>query len=145
MAFWEHGYETSSIVDLTTAMGITARSLYTAFGDNKQLFLAVVALYAGDPTELSKAMNRAPSARKAVSQMLNSVAEAFTANDMPKGCLLASATASGSSASADVQRAVANIRLRVMNDVATRIERDVRRVSFRQKPTRPLWRAWSSP
>ena len=33
LAFWRHGYETTSITDLTDAMGITAPSLYTAFGD----------------------------------------------------------------------------------------------------------------
>ncbi len=31
LTFWRHGYETTSIVDLTTAMGVTAPSLYTAF------------------------------------------------------------------------------------------------------------------
>ena len=125
LAFWQHGYETTSIVDLTAAMGITAPSLYTAFGDKKQLFLEAVELYAGDPTELAGAIDRALSAREAAAEMLNSAAEAFTGDATPRGCLLASATASGSSESADVQLAVANIRRRVMNVLASRIERDV--------------------
>ena len=49
LTFWRRGYETTSIVDLTTAMGVTAPSLYTAFGDKKRLFLEAAYRYAGDP------------------------------------------------------------------------------------------------
>ena len=36
--FWQQGYETTSVGDLTSAMGITAPSLYTAFGDKEGLY-----------------------------------------------------------------------------------------------------------
>lgn len=48
LAFWESGYETTSISDLTAAMGVTAPSIYAAFGDKKQLFLEALRRYAGD-------------------------------------------------------------------------------------------------
>ena len=54
LTFWRHGYETSSIVDLTTAMGVTAPSLYSAFGDKKRLFLEAVKRYAGDPKAMAE-------------------------------------------------------------------------------------------
>src|SRR5688572_17121419 len=38
--FWEKGYESASISDLTAAMGINPPSLYAAFGDKEKLFLA---------------------------------------------------------------------------------------------------------
>ena len=44
--FWERGYEAASISDLTSAMGITPPSLYTAFGDKEQLFLEAIERYA---------------------------------------------------------------------------------------------------
>ena len=125
LVFWRHGYETSSIVDLTTAMGITAPSLYTAFGDKKRLFLEAARFYAGEPAEFAAMIDRAPSAFDAASEMLDTVATAFTGDDTPRGCLLASATASGSSASEDVQRAVADIRLGITARLAGRIERDI--------------------
>ncbi len=52
-------------------------------------------------------------------------ATACTGEDTPKGCLLASATASGSSASADVQNAVAEIRRTIEIHLRDRIERDI--------------------
>jgi AcrR family transcriptional regulator len=125
LVFWRHGYETSSIADLTGAMGITPPSLYAAFGDKKQLFLEAARLYAGDPAAFAATIDRAPSAFDAASEMLDAVATAFTGDDTPRGCLLASATASGSSAAEDVQRAVADIRRGIAANLAARIARDI--------------------
>ncbi|WP_114226950.1 MULTISPECIES: TetR/AcrR family transcriptional regulator [Sphingomonas] len=124
LAFWEHGYETTSIAELTEAMGITAPSLYTAFGDKKRLFLEAMHLYAGDPAARAQSVAAAPSAYDAARDMLHSAAQAFTDAGTPPGCLLASATATGSKASVDVQRAVAEIRGEIRSMLRARIERD---------------------
>ena len=125
LTFWRYGYETTSIVDLTTAMGVTAPSLYTAFGDKKRLFLEAAHHYAGDPEVIARAIDGAPAAYDAAREMLTAAATAYTGETTPKGCLLASATASGSASSAEVQRAVANIRQRIEACLRARIERDV--------------------
>ena len=125
LAFWRHGYETTSIVDLTTAMGVTAPSLYTAFGDKKRLFLEAIQRYAGDPVQMARRIDEAPTAQHAARDMLIGSATAFTGQVTPKGCLLASATASGSSDSADVQRAVAAVRSEIADLLRARIARDV--------------------
>lgn len=125
LTFWRHGYETTSIADLTTAMGITPPSLYTAFGDKKRLFLEAVKLYAGDPDAMARSITDAPSAYDAAREMLVRAATAFTDEATPPGCLLASAAASGSAASADVQRAVADIRREIVAMLRARIVRDV--------------------
>ena len=44
--FWDRGYETTSIRDLTERMGISAPSLYNAFGDKRQLFVLALERYA---------------------------------------------------------------------------------------------------
>lgn len=125
LTFWRYGYETTSIVDLTTAMGVTAPSLYTAFGDKKRLFLAAADRYAGDPRAMEQAFDRAETAYEAVRAMLIAAATAFTGPATPKGCLLASATASGSLASADVQQAITDIRTGIGMRLRARVRRDV--------------------
>ncbi len=125
LCFWRHGYETTSVSDLTAAMGIMPPSLYAAFGDKKQLFLAAAHRYAGDPAVLRDGMAAAPTARQAIHTLLESAAKAFTGKSTPRGCLLASATASGSTASADVQDAIAEIRRGVAATIVSRIEQDV--------------------
>ncbi len=125
LTFWRHGYETTSIVDLTAAMGVTAPSLYTAFGDKKRLFLEAAHRYAGDPETMARAIDGAPTAYDAARRMLTDAATAYTGDMTPKGCLLASATASGSAASAEVQRAISDIRRRIGAQLRARIERDI--------------------
>ena len=57
--------------------------------------------------------------------MLVGAVVSYTGETTPQGCLLASATASGSAASSDVQHAVADIRRFVIELLQNRIERDV--------------------
>ncbi len=125
LTFWRHGYETTSIVDLTTAMGVTAPSLYTAFGDKKRLFLEAAHRYAGDPEAMAQAIDGAPTAYDAAREMLHAAVIAYTSDSTPKGCLLASATASCSAASADVQHAIADIRRSIERLLRNRIDRDI--------------------
>ena len=125
LTFWQHGYETSSISDLTAAMGISAPSLYTAYGDKKQLFLEAMRLYAGSPYDMEQALAAAPTSREAAQRMLIAAAEAFTGELTPRGCLLASATASGSGASADVRSEVAQVRQDIQSCLKNRIDRDI--------------------
>ncbi|MCX4883502.1 TetR/AcrR family transcriptional regulator [Streptomyces sp. NBC_00847] len=89
MAFWEHGYEATSVSDLTRVMGIGAPSLYAAFGDKRALFEEVVTSYGtrygsfGD-----RALAEEPTARAAVERMLREAAAEYTAPGRPHGCLV---------------------------------------------------------
>lgn len=125
LTFWRHGYETTSIADLTAAMRVTAPSLYAAFGDKKRLFLEAARLYAGDPDVMARAMRDAPTALDAARDLMTAAATAYTGDETPRGCLLASATASGSAASADVQQAVADIRRDAQRCLNERIAQDI--------------------
>ena len=125
LTFWRHGYETTSVADLTAAMGISPPSLYTAFGDKKQLFLEAMRLYAGNPEDMTRRIADAPSAYEAARALMTDAATAYTGKSTPKGCLLASATASGSAESADVQAAVADVRRGIQTSLRSRIKRDV--------------------
>lgn len=125
LAFWRHGYEGTSLAELTAAMGISPPSLYAAFGDKRALFLEAVRLYAGDAAEQDAAAAAAPSARAAAEALLRASALAFTGEATPPGCLVASAAASGPETSAEVREALAAVRRATAARLRRRIERDV--------------------
>lgn len=71
----------------------------------------------------------APTAGDAERSLLITSAELFTGENTP-GCLLASATASGSKESADVRAAVTEVRRRIMDRLFARIEHMMSRSAF---------------
>ncbi|WP_171167092.1 TetR/AcrR family transcriptional regulator [Streptomyces sp. I05A-00742] len=103
MAFWEHGYEATSIADLTRTMGIGAPSLYAAFGDKKALFTAAVEEYGHTyGAFVGRALAEEPTARRGIERMLREAAVEYTAPGRPHGCLVISAATNTTEASADV-------------------------------------------
>jgi AcrR family transcriptional regulator len=90
LAFWECGYERTSIADLTRAMGIAAPSLYAAFGDKRALFDEAVARYQARPGSFVRAALAEPRARDAIERLLHDAAVAYTAPGSPHGCLVLS-------------------------------------------------------
>ncbi len=122
LLFWRHGYEGTSINDLTAAMRITPPSLYTAFGDKKQLFLEAVQRYTSGPVTSISIIENAPTARAAAEGLLKAAAVGFTGHSTPAGCLLATSAISCSPAAADVQKALSDIRLGIEKRLRAKIE-----------------------
>ncbi|MET9445263.1 TetR/AcrR family transcriptional regulator [Streptomyces sp. NPDC006610] len=104
LLFWRHGYEGTSIADLTAAMGISPPSLYAAFGDKRTLFAEVVDHY-GDTfgAFLRRALDAADDPRSGFARMLREAAVSYTDPRHPGGCLVISAAATCSPQSADVE------------------------------------------
>ena len=127
LQFWRTGYETTSVSDLTRAMGITAPSLYTAFGDKESLFLECLQKYANPgPKTTPELIAEAPSARQAAQELLELSARWFTQQDAPTGCMVASAASSGSVQSERVRAALTDIREANQKALRKRAERDIR-------------------
>ncbi|MFI8253560.1 TetR/AcrR family transcriptional regulator [Streptomyces filamentosus] len=124
MAFWEHGYETTSVSDLTRAMGISAPSLYAAFGDKRTLFEEVVAEYVLSHGAFgTRAFEEEPTARAGVARMLREAAVHYTAPGHPRGCLVISAATNCSTPEVEeALRARRNANLAAIED---RVRRDV--------------------
>ena len=133
LLFWRHGYEATSINDLTAAMQITPPSLYTAFGDKKQLFLEAVHRYVSGPVTSESIIHQAPTARDAAFGLLQAAATGFTGKDTPPGCLLASSAISCSAGAADVQKVLSDIRLGIKESLRKKIELENRKRSVKPK------------
>ena len=123
--FWAHGYEATSVADLTTTMGITAPSLYAAYGDKKRLFLEAVALYCATPVSAAQIIADAATAADAAHQMLHGAAVQFTGDDTPHGCLLAQGAVSCSAAADDVRAALGGVRLGIEALLRDKINHDI--------------------
>ncbi|MEV0318655.1 TetR/AcrR family transcriptional regulator [Streptomyces sp. NPDC050658] len=88
-AFWEHGYEATSVTDLTRAMGIGAPSMYAAFGDKQSLFEEAVRVYNETHGDFgNRAFSEEPTVRGGVARMLREAAVKYTEEGHPRGCLV---------------------------------------------------------
>jgi len=96
--FWQHGYEGTSLSELTAAMGINRPSLYAAFGNKEALFRQVVDRYADASSAMFRAAGSEPTAERVVARLLRDLAENLGDPKRPRGCLLVqSALACGKS------------------------------------------------
>lgn len=124
--FWRHGFEATSVADLTAAMGISPPSLYTAFGDKRRLFREAIDRYLGGLSTVCDMISSADSSHAAAQRLLRSAAIGDTRDDAPPGCLLASSIVSSSPSAADVREELAAIRREIEAALRARIEQDIR-------------------
>jgi AcrR family transcriptional regulator len=124
--FWEHGYDATSVADLTRVMGIGPPSLYAAFGDKKTLFEEALEWYVTQHGGfMVRAFEEEPTAREAVARTLREAAVEYTVPGRPPGCMAISTTGSTSESSED---AAALLRAKRMGNVRLfqdRIEADI--------------------
>jgi AcrR family transcriptional regulator len=112
--FWEHGYEQTSIVDLTQELGISAPSLYAAFGDKRTLFDEAVARFEADPKSVTTAGTAGTSQSEVLRVMLDCAAREYTSEEHPRGCLVNSSPELAGNR--DQNRAITATRLREVTD-----------------------------
>jgi AcrR family transcriptional regulator len=90
LLFWEHGFESTSLAQLRTAMGnISAASFYAAFESKEALFREAVDLYISTYGQVSESFrDRSLTPRAAIEQGLRRSARMQTEGSHPLGCLL---------------------------------------------------------
>jgi AcrR family transcriptional regulator len=124
--FWNHGYEGTSVSDLTTAMGINSPSLYAAFGCKEELFREAVAYYNDTlgATAAAELRDR-PTAREAISAVLRHHAVVFCDPDNPRGCMIVLTANTCTDRSRSVHEHLADWRMALERDFIDRIERGI--------------------
>lgn len=125
--FWAQGYEGASLTELQSAMGgITAPSLYAAFGSKEGLFKEAVELYSEmQGTPIVRALTESSTARESVEALLIVMAESFSQPDKPHGCLVTLGAINGTRENRDVQEYLRDRRARRQKVVLQRLQRGV--------------------
>ena len=97
--FWKKGYAGASLTDLTTAMGINKPSLYSAYGNKEQLFIAAVEYYIEEHAKpLTNVLHESGSLKERISNYLLHVIDGqcrgetvtICGGDVPSGCFISS-------------------------------------------------------
>lgn len=87
IAFWQNGYEGTSLMNLLEATGLTKSSLYAAFGNKESLFQKVIERYQRDYLAFRLEAFAQPSARAIVEQLLLGMVNLHINKNTPYGCL----------------------------------------------------------
>ncbi len=87
--FWTQGYESTSLNDLTAAMGLSKSSLYDTFGSKHDLFLATIDYYRDNITgQVRSAADLDAPARHIIKAILGRAVDRILAPDGRRGCYL---------------------------------------------------------
>jgi len=132
-AFWQKGYEATSLTDLLEATGLARQSLYNTFGDKRGLFLASLRRYADVGVgRLSEALEGG-SVRAAIRGVLE---EALQCAERDRGCFLVNASTELLPRDPEVGRLVASAMARQERALADALRRGVRKGELRLTPRR---------
>jgi AcrR family transcriptional regulator len=124
--FWRHGYDGTSMNDLTAAMGVASPSIYACFGSKEQLFRLAVELYAAtEGLPPRRALEATATARESIIAMLGANADAFTDPATPPGCMVVLASVAGSGKNPDLQAFLAERRQDMHTAILARLHRGV--------------------
>jgi AcrR family transcriptional regulator len=92
-AFRTHGYSGTSIPVLTEAMGISAQSLYAAFGSKDALYREAITLYLrSNGAYFATALQEETDPLAAIARMFREATEVFT-EQAASGCMITNAPA----------------------------------------------------
>jgi TetR/AcrR family transcriptional repressor of nem operon len=87
--FWRRGYEATSLRDLTASMGLTAPSLYNAFGGKQELFSRALERYLDRATrDRLRRLEQSLAPKAALHRFFAEIIEHSISDRQRKGCFL---------------------------------------------------------
>lgn len=107
--FWRRGYEATSVKDLIGKTGITAASLYNAFGDKRALFRAALDNYVeGSIGERIRRCETMPP-REAIAAFFEEILERSLSDREHKGCMLVNSALEVAPHDAEFRKTIAGV------------------------------------
>ena len=101
--FWSKGFEGSSVRDLCAATGQRPASLYAAFGDKDQMFLAALRRYEG---WISEQLTPERDGRHGVDHVLETTCQLTIEDQDRRGCLIINSVAERENLSSEANAAI---------------------------------------
>lgn len=111
--FWRRGYEATSVKDLMDKMGITAASLYNAFGDKRALFQIALDHYV--EKSLGERMRRCEALppRDAIRAFFEEIVDRSLSDREHKGCMLVNTALEVAPHDAEFQKIIVGVLARI--------------------------------
>jgi AcrR family transcriptional regulator len=125
LVFWAQGYEGTSMSDLTSAMRMSAPSIYAAFGNKESLFFKALECYRAGPGSYLDTALTEPTAERVARRFLHSAIDTVSGDDTPHGCLGVHAALAVSPRSTAVKRQVESYQDPGATRLAQRLEQAV--------------------
>lgn len=123
LTYWQFGYAGTSIADLTEAMGISAQSLYSAFGSKSDLYHEALNFYQNNfCSNMRNALTQQINCLDAIEQMLLEAARLYTDTSHPPGCMIATANLGCASENCTEVVYVSSLRKEANRQIQKRIE-----------------------
>lgn len=121
--FWQKGFESTSLNELTSAMGIQPPSLYAAFGNKQALFEQALARYLSGPVAFMHGALNEPTAYAVAERILRRTAEFLTERRSRRGCMTIQAALAGGKEAEPVRRKLIAVRVKEQDALRRRFER----------------------
>lgn len=104
-AFWDHGYEATSVSDLMEAMNLQKGSIYKAFGDKHGLYIASLKHYLDQAYQSDReALEGADDPKEAIKNWLLNDVVPCCKQSFKRGCLMINAISELSYKDKDVEK-----------------------------------------
>jgi TetR/AcrR family transcriptional repressor of nem operon len=123
--FWQKGFQSTSLDDITAATGLAKPSLYAAFGDKNALFLKVLDRYHERiVANAGRVLKEGPSAREAIERWLTGFIPFCSGLRGSRGCLSVNTVADGASDQKEVRKRVERFNRKLAELLRNRLRAD---------------------
>lgn len=122
--FWDRGFSATSLDDIAAAAGMNRPSLYGAFGDKREMYLAALRMFSAESGREMQNALEAPSLREALEAFyVGAIDEYVSGKAGPRGCLVICTAVVEASGDATIRSALGEMLAELDSLVAVRIAR----------------------